>query len=137
MAEDRLELNGPGSRGRLVVDRQQRHEYFRDTKAPFWSPKKTFSAKMAFWLNTPRRPWEASGTSGMKVLVNGGINLSELDGWWVEAYRRWGGRWAMARNTATIWPGTRPKPQHSTSCSPPTVTRPTPETCESFCARIE
>jgi starch phosphorylase len=38
------------------------------------------------WINTPRRPWEASGTSGMKVLVNGGINISELDGWWVEAY---------------------------------------------------
>jgi starch phosphorylase len=38
------------------------------------------------WLNTPRRPWEASGTSGMKVLVNGGINLSVLDGWWAEAY---------------------------------------------------
>jgi starch phosphorylase len=38
------------------------------------------------WLNTPRRPWEASGTSGMKVLVNGGLNFSELDGWWVEAY---------------------------------------------------
>ena len=38
------------------------------------------------WVNTPRRPWEASGTSGMKVLVNGGINLSELDGWWAEAY---------------------------------------------------
>ena len=38
------------------------------------------------WINTPRRPWEASGTSGMKVLVNGGINLSELDGWWDEAY---------------------------------------------------
>ncbi len=38
------------------------------------------------WLNTPRRPWEACGTSGMKVLVNGGVNLSELDGWWVEAY---------------------------------------------------
>lgn len=38
------------------------------------------------WLNTPRRPWEASGTSGMKVLVNGGLNLSELDGWWAEAY---------------------------------------------------
>jgi starch phosphorylase len=38
------------------------------------------------WLNTPRRPWEASGTSGMKVLVNGGINFSELDGWWAEAY---------------------------------------------------
>lgn len=39
------------------------------------------------WINTPRRPWEASGTSGMKVLVNGGLNLSELDGWWAEAYR--------------------------------------------------
>jgi len=38
------------------------------------------------WINSPRRPWEASGTSGMKVLVNGGLNLSELDGWWAEAY---------------------------------------------------
>jgi starch phosphorylase len=39
------------------------------------------------WINTPRRPWEACGTSGMKILVNGGLNLSELDGWWAEAYR--------------------------------------------------
>jgi len=46
------------------------------------------------WLNTPRRPWEASGTSGMKVLVNGGLNLSELDGWWAEAYRP-GLGWAL------------------------------------------
>jgi starch phosphorylase len=38
------------------------------------------------WLNTPRRPWEASGTSGMKGLASGVINLSELDGWWAEAY---------------------------------------------------
>lgn len=38
------------------------------------------------WINTPRRPWEACGTSGMKVLVNGGLNFSELDGWWDEAY---------------------------------------------------
>jgi len=38
------------------------------------------------WINTPRRPWEACGTSGMKVLVNGGLNLSTLDGWWEEAY---------------------------------------------------
>ncbi len=38
------------------------------------------------WINTPRRPWEACGTSGMKVLVNGGLNISELDGWWAEAY---------------------------------------------------
>ena len=39
------------------------------------------------WVNTPRRPWEACGTSGMKVLVNGGLNLSEKDGWWAEAYQ--------------------------------------------------
>jgi starch phosphorylase len=46
------------------------------------------------WINTPRRPWEASGTSGMKVLVNGGLNLSELDGWWAEAYNPQVG-WAL------------------------------------------
>ena len=38
------------------------------------------------WLNTPRRPMEASGTSGQKILCNGGLNLSILDGWWREAY---------------------------------------------------
>ncbi|MFO7610434.1 MAG: alpha-glucan family phosphorylase [Candidatus Krumholzibacteriia bacterium] len=39
------------------------------------------------WLNTPRRPLEASGTSGMKVPPNGGVNVSVLDGWWCEGYR--------------------------------------------------
>jgi starch phosphorylase len=38
------------------------------------------------WLNNPRRPQEASGTSGQKVLLNGGLNFSVLDGWWAEAY---------------------------------------------------
>ena len=38
------------------------------------------------WLNNPRRPQEASGTSGEKVLLNGGLNFSILDGWWAEAY---------------------------------------------------
>ncbi|WP_454854549.1 alpha-glucan family phosphorylase [Rhizobium binxianense] len=38
------------------------------------------------WINTPRRPWEACGTSGMKTLVNGGLNCSVLDGWWDEAF---------------------------------------------------
>jgi starch phosphorylase len=46
------------------------------------------------WINNPRRPWEACGTSGMKVLVNGGLNLSELDGWWAEAYQPQVG-WAL------------------------------------------
>jgi starch phosphorylase len=46
------------------------------------------------WLNTPRRPLEACGTSGMKVLVNGGLNLSVLDGWWAEAFSASSG-WAL------------------------------------------
>ncbi len=46
------------------------------------------------WLNTPRRPQEASGTSGMKVPVNGGVNVSVLDGWWAEGYRGDNG-WAI------------------------------------------
>jgi glycogen phosphorylase len=46
------------------------------------------------WLNNPRRPLEASGTSGMKVCGNGGLNLSILDGWWVEGYAQDNG-WAI------------------------------------------
>jgi starch phosphorylase len=46
------------------------------------------------WLNVPRRPMEASGTSGEKVGLNGGLNLSILDGWWIEGYDR-GNGWAI------------------------------------------
>ncbi|MBN1114117.1 MAG: alpha-glucan family phosphorylase [Oligoflexia bacterium] len=46
------------------------------------------------WLNNPRRPLEASGTSGMKVCFNGGINVSIMDGWWDEAYN-WENGWAI------------------------------------------
>jgi starch phosphorylase len=46
------------------------------------------------WLNNPRRPLEASGTSGMKACCNGGLNLSVLDGWWVEGYAQANG-WAI------------------------------------------
>lgn len=46
------------------------------------------------WLNNPRRPMEASGTSGMKVVPNGGLNCSILDGWWAEAYQP-GNGWAI------------------------------------------
>jgi starch phosphorylase len=48
------------------------------------------------WLNTPRRGMEASGTSGMKVVPNGGLNLSVLDGWWVEGYQPETG-WAIGK----------------------------------------
>jgi starch phosphorylase len=69
------------------------------------------------WLNTARRPWEACGTSGMKVLVNGGLNLSVLDGWWGDAYSPDVG-WALGdgRDITTIPPGTPPKPNGSTLC---------------------
>ncbi|MCR4316177.1 MAG: alpha-glucan family phosphorylase [Planctomycetes bacterium] len=53
------------------------------------------------WLNNPRRPLEASGTSGMKVTPNGGLNLSILDGWWVEAFNGRNG-WAIGRGEE--WP---------------------------------
>jgi starch phosphorylase len=49
------------------------------------------------WLNTPRRPREASGTSGMKAAVNGVPNLSILDGWWIEGYNGANG-WAIGKN---------------------------------------
>jgi starch phosphorylase len=51
------------------------------------------------WLNTPLRPLEASGTSGQKVLLNGGLNISVLDGWWAEAYN---GRNGFAVGTTAV-----------------------------------
>jgi starch phosphorylase len=51
------------------------------------------------WLNVPRRPLEASGTSGEKVAMNGGLNLSVLDGWWPEGYDTTNG-WAIGEQVA-------------------------------------
>jgi starch phosphorylase len=57
------------------------------------------------WLNNPRRPLEASGTSGMKAALNGVVNCSILDGWWVEGYSpetgfAIGGDWAASNDAA-------------------------------------
>jgi starch phosphorylase len=53
------------------------------------------------WLNNPRRPLEASGTSGQKVVLNGGLNCSVLDGWWAEAYDGTNG-FAIGKGTAHV-----------------------------------
>lgn len=53
------------------------------------------------WLNNPRRPLEASGTSGQKVILNGGLNLSVLDGWWAEAYNGQNG-FAIGKGTQHV-----------------------------------
>lgn len=69
------------------------------------------------WLNTPRRPWEACGTSGMKVLVNGGLNTVVLDGCWAEAYTpEVVGRWAMGTSTPMMQRTTSATPRRSTRC---------------------
>jgi starch phosphorylase len=53
------------------------------------------------WMNTPRRPLEASGTSGQKAVLNGGLNLSILDGWWAEAYDGTNG-FAIGKGTSHV-----------------------------------
>ena len=55
------------------------------------------------WLNLPRPPLEASGTSGMKAMFNGGLHLSVLDGWWAEAHNGANG-WGIAGSDATPTP---------------------------------
>ena len=54
------------------------------------------------WLNNPRRPYEASGTSGQKVAVHGGLNLSILDGWWPEGYDGTNG-WAIGQDASHVY----------------------------------
>ena len=69
-----------------------------------WSSSRTTTSNVArylvqgvdVWLNTPRRPLEASGTSGMKAVANGALNMTVLDGWWVEGYAP-GDGWAIGR----------------------------------------
>ncbi len=53
------------------------------------------------WMNNPRRPLEASGTSGQKVVLNGGLNFSVLDGWWAEAYDGTNG-FAIGKGTSHV-----------------------------------
>jgi starch phosphorylase len=74
------------------------HTFFQTKRAPDVARRVVFLedydlhiaprivAGVDLWLNLPRPPLEASGTSGMKVTLNGGLNLSVLDGWWAEAY---------------------------------------------------
>ncbi|MEM2870499.1 MAG: alpha-glucan family phosphorylase [Thermoplasmata archaeon] len=83
-------LDGPGKEMIRRVVQYSRRELFRQRLVFLEDYDQTVARYMVqgcdVWLNTPRRPLEASGTSGMKAAANGAINLSVLDGWWDEAY---------------------------------------------------
>jgi glycogen phosphorylase len=83
-------LDEPGKRIMQQIASMMRDPQFRD-KFVFVEDYdinvgRHFVQGVDVWLNNPRRPQEASGTSGQKVVLNGGLNLSILDGWWAEAY---------------------------------------------------
>jgi len=83
-------LDEPGKRVLQQIANLMRDSQFRD-KFVFVEDYdinvgRHFVQGVDVWLNNPRRPQEASGTSGQKVVLNGGLNLSILDGWWAEAY---------------------------------------------------
>ena len=83
-------LDEPGKRVLQQIAQLARDPKFRD-KLVFVEDydvnvARHFVQGVDVWLNNPRRPLEASGTSGQKVVLNGGLNLSILDGWWAEAY---------------------------------------------------
>ena len=82
--------DNPGKELIREIDRLSRTDEFRH-RLVFLEDYDMNSARYMYqgvdvWLNNPRRPKEASGTSGMKVLANGGLNFSILDGWWAEGY---------------------------------------------------
>lgn len=73
-----------------------------------YSPKiaRLLTSGCDIWLNTPRRPLEASGTSGMKAAMNGVLNFSVQDGWWIEGYRmNPQAGWAIGPNDESVTPG--------------------------------
>ncbi|MEO1403534.1 MAG: alpha-glucan family phosphorylase [Cyanobacteria bacterium J06635_1] len=94
--------------GKRIIQRLMewsRHPNLRDRIA-FIEDYDMYTAKLLvqgvdLWLNTPRRPLEASGTSGQKVALNGGINFSVLDGWWCEAFQSDLNGWAIGKDTDT------------------------------------
>jgi starch phosphorylase len=94
--------------GKRIIQRLtewSRHPALRDRIA-FIEDYDMYTAKLLvqgvdLWLNTPRRPLEASGTSGQKVALNGGINFSVLDGWWCEGYKPNLNGWVIGEDADT------------------------------------
>jgi starch phosphorylase len=79
--------------GKAMIQRMVRYSWREDVRDRFvfledydMTLAEHLAAGVDVWINNPRRPMEACGTSGMKMLVNGGLHCSTLDGWWDEAY---------------------------------------------------
>jgi starch phosphorylase len=67
-----------------------------------WALGALLTGGVDFWLNTPKRPYEASGTSGMKAALNGVPSLSVLDGWWIEGCYEGVTGWAISDHEEEI-----------------------------------
>ena len=109
--------------GKQLIKKIANLRHDRAVRRPRWCSSRTTTSTcrhlvqgVDVWLNNPRRPLEASGTSGMKAVLNGGLNCSMLDGWWAEAYNGKNG-FAIGNGTAARRRRDHRRPRRARTCS--------------------